>query len=99
MFEKYKPRGLFSDFYGTYIAIYGSTHPPPPEPLKTRITLRLLKRDDLLLQQKVNRRMALASAFDPDVLSLLQRCKTSVRDVSAQLVSQLKENHFKHFGY
>ena len=42
------------------------------QPLKTRITLRLLKHDDLLLQQKVNRRMALASAFDPEVSFLLQ---------------------------
>lgn len=39
-------------------------------------------------------RIALASAFDPEVLSFLRCCKTAVRDGDAQLVSQLKEDHF-----
>ena len=39
-------------------------------------------------------KIALASAFDLEVLSFLRCCKTAARDGGAQLVSQLKEDHF-----
>lgn len=37
-------------------------------------------------------KIALASAFDLEVLSFLRCCKTAARDVGAQLVSQLEDN-------
>lgn len=39
-------------------------------------------------------RIALASAFDLEVVSFLRCCKIAAWDGGAQLVSQLKEDHF-----